>query len=94
MGGVTIAIQASPDIASLVVGGVRLAIDVVVRFVEFFAKFSEMLCRFGDWLQPLELYSKDCKQDILVDAVAEVYGDLLNSAERHVVYSRTTMVPW
>lgn len=77
MGGVTIAIQASPDISSLVVGGVRLALDIVVRFVEFFGKFSEMLLRFGEWLPLLESYSKNSKLDIIVDAVANVYGDLL-----------------
>lgn len=77
MGGVAIGIQASPDIASLVVGGVRLAIDIVVHFVEFFGKFSEMLCRFGEWLEPLELYAVNCKRDIMIEAVAAVYGDLL-----------------
>lgn len=77
MGGISIAIQASPDISSLVVGGIRLALDIVVRFVEFFDKFSEMLLRFGEWLPLLESYSKNSKLDIIVDAVANVYGDLL-----------------
>lgn len=78
MGGVAIGIQASPDISSLVVGGVRVIIDVVVRFVEYFDRFTAMLCRFENWLQPLEEYCLNISEDDLVlGAVANVYGDLL-----------------
>lgn len=78
MGGIAIGIQASPDISSLVVGGVRVVIDVFVRFVEYFEKFTEMLCRFGDWLRPLEEHCKKSAVDsLIIDAVATIYDDLL-----------------
>lgn len=78
MAGVAIGIQASPDISSLVVGGVRVIIDVMVRFVEYFGRFTEMLCRFGDWLRPLEEYCQESpSDDLIVDAAAKIYGDLL-----------------
>lgn len=78
MGGIAIGIQASPDISSLVVGGVRVVIDIFVRFVEYFEKFTEMLCRFSDWLRPLEEYCKKSAVDsLIVDTVATIYGDLL-----------------
>lgn len=75
VGGIAIGIQASPDISSL---GVRLVIDTVMHFVEFYAKLSGMLWRSSDWLPPLETYSKDINTNKpIVDAVAKVYNNLL-----------------
>lgn len=83
MGGIAIGIQASPDISSLVVGGVRVVIDIFVRFVEYFEKFTEMLCRFGDWLRPLEEHCKKSAVDsLIIEIVATIYGDLLNFCQK------------
>jgi ankyrin repeat domain-containing protein 50 len=78
MAGVTIGLQANPDISAIVVGGVRLVIDLAVRFMTFFTKLSDMLCRFGDFLQPLTKHVKSAqREDLVLKTLAAVYGDLL-----------------
>ena len=83
MAGVAIGIQAHPDISSIIVGAVRIVIDLAVSFVTFFAKLSEMLCRFGDFLAPLAKYAEVSTEEYLIrESLANVYGDLLQFCRR------------
>jgi ankyrin repeat domain-containing protein 50 len=78
MAGIAIGIQANPDISSIIVGAVRVVIDLAINFVTFFIRLSEMLSRFGDFLGPLTEYAKASEQKTLVrETLANVYGDLL-----------------
>jgi ankyrin repeat domain-containing protein 50 len=78
MAGITIFIQSNPNVSALVVGGVRLVIDVAVNFIEFSPKLSDMFCRFADFLAPLTEYAKASEhEDLVLEALASVYGDLL-----------------
>ncbi|KAF2135402.1 uncharacterized protein K452DRAFT_260720, partial [Aplosporella prunicola CBS 121167] len=78
LGGVTIGIQQSPDISSLVIGGVRLVIDLARNFVSFFDRLSEMLYQFSDFLGPLAEYAKSAGENPLIrDALSAIYGDIL-----------------
>ncbi|KAF2807070.1 uncharacterized protein BDZ99DRAFT_90841 [Mytilinidion resinicola] len=75
---VSIGIQAYPDVSSLIVGAVKLVVDLALRWVTFFNKFADMLCQFSEYLPSLEKYAKSCDERILQDALANVYGDLLD----------------
>jgi ankyrin repeat domain-containing protein 50 len=78
MGGVSAAIQSNPEISSIVVGAVRIVIDIAVQFVTFFHKLTDMICHFENYLAPLAEYSRSSPDmDSLQEAVAAVYGDLL-----------------
>lgn len=100
MGGITIAVQANPDVSAIVVGGVRLVIDLAVKFLQFFTRLSEMLCRFGNLLGPLTEFAKASKRENLVlEALANVYGDLLQFCKHaHEVFAeqgvRRKRVSW
>lgn len=89
MGGITIAIQANPDVSAIVVGGVRLVIDLAIKFLEFFARLSEMLCRFGNLLGPLTEFAKaSTREDLVLEALSNVYGDLLQFCKHaHEVFA-------
>jgi hypothetical protein len=78
MEGVAIGIQSNPEISSIVVGAVRVFINVAVNFVTFFHKLTDMICQFENYLSPLADYAR-ASHDIesLQEAVATVYGDLL-----------------
>jgi hypothetical protein len=83
MGGVAIGIQAGPAISSIVVGAVRIVIDLAIGFVTFFSKLTDMLCQFEDYLGPLAEYAKAPHNLALVqEAVANVYGDLLDFCQK------------
>jgi ankyrin repeat domain-containing protein 50 len=78
MAGVTIGLQANPDISAIVVGGVRTVIDLAVHFITFFTKLSDMLCSFSDHLKCLAEYAKaSLQEELLLETLASVYGDLL-----------------
>ena len=78
MGGIAIGIQAYPEISSLVVGAVRIVINLAIDFTAFFSKLTDMLCQFEDYLGPLAEYAKTSQDSVLVqETVAKVYGDLL-----------------
>jgi ankyrin repeat domain-containing protein 50 len=79
MDGVAIGIQSNPEISSIVVGAVRVVINVAVNFVTFFHKLTDMICQFENYLLPLADYAR-VSHDIpsLQEAVATVYGDLLD----------------
>jgi ankyrin repeat domain-containing protein 50 len=83
MAGVSIGMQANPAISSIVVGAVRVVIDLAVSFVTFFARLSEMLCRFGNYLEPMTKYVEvSGKEKLILESVANVYGDLLRFCHR------------
>ncbi|OCK73445.1 hypothetical protein K432DRAFT_420720 [Lepidopterella palustris CBS 459.81] len=83
MGGIAIGIQAHPEISSLVVGAVRIVIDLAIDFVTFFSKLADMLCQFEDYLGPLAEYAKASQDFALVqETVANVYGDLLDFCQK------------
>jgi hypothetical protein len=78
MAGVALGIQANPDISSIVVGAVRVVIDLAIDFVGFFAKLSEMLDRFNDFLGPLAKYATSSGGDKLIqESLINIYVDLL-----------------
>ncbi|KAF2714347.1 ankyrin, partial [Pleomassaria siparia CBS 279.74] len=77
MGGVAIGIQASPEISSLVVGSVRVVIDLALKFAMYFSKLSDMICTFEDYLGPLAEYARaadiNLVEKTLVNAYAKVF---------------------
>jgi ankyrin repeat domain-containing protein 50 len=78
MAGIAIGIQANPDVSSIVVGAVRIVIGLALSFVTFFARFSEMLSRFSDFLAPLAKYAEaSTKEELIQESLASVYTDLL-----------------
>lgn len=83
MGGIAIGIQAYPEISSLVVGAVRIVIDLAIDFVQFFSKLADMLCQFEDYLEPLADFATGSQDSVLVQkTVANVYGDLLDFCQK------------
>lgn len=78
MAGVTVGQQAKPEISAIVVGGVRVVINLAVNFINFFTKLSETLARFGDLLEQLTYYAKACERShLVVKSLAAVHGDVL-----------------
>lgn len=78
LGGVGIAIQQSPDVSSLVVGGVRLLVDLAKDFASFFDRLSRMMAEFDDLLDVLAEYPQTAHDNSLIcTTLAAVYGDIL-----------------
>ena len=42
--GITITIEANPDLLATIVGGIRVIIDLAISFVEFLGKLADMMC--------------------------------------------------
>jgi hypothetical protein len=78
MGGVAIGIQASPEISSLVVGAVRIVIDLALNFTTFFSRLTEMICSFADYLGPLAEYAKAADTQLVEKSVLSAYANVLN----------------
>jgi len=78
LGGISIAIQANPDISSIAVGGVKLIVDIAMGFTKFFGKLVDMLDRLSDIMAPLERYAERLELSIVRDALVNVYGDVLD----------------
>ena len=78
MGGVTIGIQASPEISSLVVGSVRVVIDLALKFTMYFSKLTDMICAFEDYLGPLAEYSKASDISLVEITVVNAYANVLD----------------
>ena len=49
MGGVSIGIQGYPDVSAIIVGGIRVVIDLAIEFVEFYTKLADIFCQFEDY---------------------------------------------
>lgn len=78
LGGISIAIQANPDISSIAVGGVKLIVDIAMGFTRFFGKLVDMFGRISDIIAPLERYAERYELSIVRDALVNVYGDVLD----------------
>lgn len=86
MGGVAIGVQASPEISSLVVGAVRIVIDLALQFTTFFSRLTEMICIFKDYLEPLTEYAKAADIELVEKSVVNAYANVLDFGwkARHV----------
>lgn len=83
MRGIAIGIQAYPGISSLVVGAVRIVIDLAIDFVTFFNRLADMLCQFENYLGPLASYAEVSQDSAPVqETIANVYGDLLDFCQK------------
>ena len=83
MGGVAIGIQANPEISSIIVGGIRIVIDLAIDFVEFFSKLTEMLCQLEDYLAPLAGFAIAGQDSpLIVEALAGAYADILDFCQK------------
>ncbi|KAL2060018.1 hypothetical protein VTL71DRAFT_9840 [Oculimacula yallundae] len=77
MRSISISVQHSPEISSLVVGGIRLIIDLVAKFVQFYHRLSQMICQMVDYLKIFDQYSKISHDTLVHQALVDVYGDLI-----------------
>jgi hypothetical protein len=78
MGGVAIGIQASPEISSLVVGAVRIVIDLALKFTTFFSRLTDMVCTFEDYLGPLAEYAKSADTELLRGPLCKAYESVID----------------
>ncbi|PGG98467.1 hypothetical protein AJ80_09528 [Polytolypa hystricis UAMH7299] len=81
MGGITVSIQHSPEISSLIIGGIRLVLDIALRCVTYFTRLTDMILRLADHLEPLARHGKTGHPNI-VEATAAAYGDLLRFCQK------------
>jgi hypothetical protein len=77
MGGVAIGIQHSPEISSLVVGAVRIVIDLALKFTTFFSRLADMVCTFEDFLAPLAEYAQAADITLVEKTVVDAYANIL-----------------
>lgn len=77
MGGVAIGIQHSPEISSLVVGAVRIVIDLALKFTTFFSRLADMVCTFEDFLGPLAEYAQAADIELVENTVVNAYANIL-----------------
>ena len=77
MGGVAIGIQASPEISALVVGSVRVVIDLALKFTMYFSKLTDMICAFEDYLGPLAEYGKAADISLVQTTVVNAYANVI-----------------
>ncbi|KAF2805686.1 uncharacterized protein BDZ99DRAFT_109722 [Mytilinidion resinicola] len=78
MGGVAIGIQASPEISSLVVGSVRVVIDLALKFTMYFSRLTDMICTFEDYLGPLAEYAHAADINLVEKTVVNAYANVLD----------------
>lgn len=78
MGGVAIGIQASPEVSSLVVGAVRIVIDLALKFTTFFGRLTDMVCIFADYLGPLVKYARGADIELVETTVVNAYENVLD----------------
>ncbi|CRG86823.1 Voltage-dependent N-type calcium channel subunit alpha-1B [Talaromyces islandicus] len=78
MAGVTIGMQAHPDVSSIVVGIVRVVINIAVKYFEYYEKLSEMLERLSDQLHILDLFTRNnSNEPLLHSTLVAIYGSIL-----------------
>jgi hypothetical protein len=77
MGGVAIGIQASPEISALVVGSVRVVIDLALRFTMYFSRLSDMICTFEDYLGPMAEYAHAADIKLVGETLVNTYTNML-----------------
>ncbi|KAJ8108903.1 hypothetical protein OPT61_g7845 [Boeremia exigua] len=78
MGGVSTGIQADPAVSAIVVGAVRVAIDLGLHFARFFPRLTDMVCELEDYLGPLAEHSRAADFELVESAVVNVYTDILD----------------
>ena len=78
MGGVAISIQASPKISSLVVGLVRVVINLTLKFIIYFSKLTNIIYTFKDYLGPLVEYVKLVDINLIETTVVNTYINVLS----------------
>lgn len=86
MGGISIGFQANPEVSSIVVGAVRIVIDLALKFTTFFSRLTEMICTFENYMKPLAEYTKAADIELIKDSVVNIYTNVLNFGwkARHV----------
>jgi hypothetical protein len=77
MGGVAIGIQANPEVSSLIVGAIRIAIDLALNFTTFFSRLTEMICTFEDYLNLLAEYAKAADIELIKESLVNIYINVL-----------------
>jgi hypothetical protein len=83
MGGIAIGIQANPDLSAIIIGGIRIVIDLAIHFVEFFPKLADMLCQFEDYLEPLAKLAENCQDSSLIQkSLTNTYADILEFCQK------------
>lgn len=77
-----------PEISSLVFGAVCVVLDITINFATFFDKLTDMICQFENYLAPLAEYATaSLDMESLVEAVATVYGDLIEFCRKaHAIF--------
>jgi hypothetical protein len=80
MGGVAIGIQANPEISAVVVGAVRIVIDLAMKFTTFFSRLIDMVCTFEDYLGPLAEYAQAADIELVGKTVVNAYKNVLDFA--------------
>jgi hypothetical protein len=80
MGGVAIGIQANPEISAVVVGAVRIVIDLALQFTTFFSRLIDMVCTFEDYLGPLAEYAQAADIELVEKTVVNAYKNVLDFA--------------
>ncbi len=76
-GGVAIGIQANSEISALVVGSVRVVVDLVLKFTTYFSKLTDMICKFQDHLGPLAEYAKAADICLMEKTIVNAYASIL-----------------
>jgi hypothetical protein len=79
MGGLAIGTQANPDLSAIVVGGIRIVIDLAIDYVQLFSKLTEITCQLQDYLALLADFAEaGNNSEIIVEALAGAYADILD----------------
>ena len=97
MGGVAIGIQASPEISALVVGSVRIVIDLALQYTTFFSKLTDMICTFENYLGPLAEYAKATDIEVIEISVIQAYACVLKfgwKARRVFIDAKGNQLKW
>jgi hypothetical protein len=63
---------------SLVVGSVRVVIDLALNFTMYFSKLIDMVCTFEDCLGPLATYAQAADIDLVEKTVVSAYANVLD----------------
>jgi hypothetical protein len=78
LGGISIAIQANPDISSIAVGGVKLIVDIAMGFTKFFGRLVDMFDKISEIIAPLERFAERWQLPTVRDSLTNIYGDILD----------------
>jgi plasmid maintenance system antidote protein VapI len=78
MGGVAIGIQANPEISAVVVGSVRIVIDLALKFATFFGRLTDMVCTLENYLLPLAEYARSAEIELVEKTVVNAYANVLD----------------